>query len=237
VYFFGAIKLEEFLITQGLLSPTPQQMQRLNKTVKYVIQSGHDDRLPKVPSDADIQKMIDAAKASKYPEPAKARNIAIILFLAFSGCRNQEACSLRVGDIDLVSRTAVVEGKGRKDRTIHFTQPVADALLAYWKVRGWYNRSDPVFARHDPGAGKKHMALGTQGVRFVINEIEEAAGLEGLITPHKFRHHFATALLAATGDLALVQDELGHSSADTTRIYTRLVDQQRADKYHKAFGE
>jgi site-specific recombinase XerD len=80
-------------------------------------------------------------------------------------------------------------------------------------------------------------ALTTKSVREVVWRLAQAARLEDLgITPHRFRAWFATHLVAETGDLAAVQDLLGHESADTTRVYTKVAAQRLADVHRRAFG-
>ena len=73
-------------------------------------------------------------------------------------------------------------------------------------------------------------------VRVVFDKLVELAKLEVPITPHWLRHRFATRVLDATGDLAVVQDMLGHRSPETTRIYAQVSDRKKTEAYHKAFG-
>jgi integrase/recombinase XerC len=81
------------------------------------------------------------------------------------------------------------------------------------------------------------MPLTTKSVREIVWELAQAAELEELgITPHRFRAWFATHLVAETGDLASVQDLLGHESADTTRVYTKVASQRLVDVHRRAFG-
>src|SRR5207245_3460477 len=95
----------------------------------------------------------------------------------------------------------------------------------------------PVFARHDRAARGRLSALSTDAVRDVIWRLAVAAGSRDAgLTPHRFRAWFATHLVAETGDLAAVQDLLGHESADTTRVYTRVAAQRPADVHRRAFG-
>jgi site-specific recombinase XerD len=73
-------------------------------------------------------------------------------------------------------------------------------------------------------------------VRLVFNELARAAGIEIAMTPHSLRHAFATRVLEATGDLAVVQDMLGHSSPATTRIYAKVSSKRMRDAHRAAFG-
>ena len=81
------------------------------------------------------------------------------------------------------------------------------------------------------------LPLTTQSIRDVVWGLARRAGAEELgLTPHRFRAWFATHLVAETGDLAAVQDLLGHESADTTRVYTKVAAQRLADVHRRAFG-
>ncbi|MBI3742367.1 MAG: tyrosine-type recombinase/integrase [Chloroflexi bacterium] len=80
------------------------------------------------------------------------------------------------------------------------------------------------------------MPLTTDAVRLVFSELAHAAGIEITMTPHSLRHAFATKLLDATGDLAVVQDMLGHSSPTTTRIYAQVSSKRMREADRAAFG-
>ena len=130
-------------------------------------------------------------------------------------------------------------GKGRKQRLVYFDEKAWSALSHYLQVRGdGAGRRSlstlPVFARHDRGAGSRVLPISTNSVRTAINDLCQLAGLDETITPHLFRHRFATRVLRATHDLAATQDLLGHASPTTTRIYARLTDEDTQDAHKKA---
>jgi site-specific recombinase XerD len=96
----------------------------------------------------------------------------------------------------------------------------------------------PVFARHDRGAGGRLLPLSTKSVREVVRGLGAAAQQEDAnVTPHRFRAWFATHMVEMTGDLAATQDLLGHESADTTRVYTRVASQRLRDLHRQAFED
>jgi site-specific recombinase XerD len=74
-------------------------------------------------------------------------------------------------------------------------------------------------------------------VETMLWELVEQAGLEVKITPHRFRHWFATRILAATGDLATTQDLLGHANPATTRIYAQVSETNKQQAHRQVFGE
>jgi site-specific recombinase XerD len=204
-------------------------------------------RLPKVPPDEAIERMIAVARkrppgTTIHEERIRLRNIAMLETLKGSGVRVSELVSLRRGDLDREQRRAVVTGKGGKQRLVFFTDEAWKAIWDYLAARGdgagaRGGGSAPLFARHDRGAGARVLALTTKSVREIVWELAREARLEDLgITPHRFRAWFATHLVAETGDLAAAQDLLGHESADTTRVYTRVAAQRLADVHRRAFG-
>jgi site-specific recombinase XerD len=206
--------------------------------------------LPHLPAEDAVQAVLQAAYAIPLPEDAntphgrramlcRLRNIALLEVLRSTGARVGEVVTLRRADLDYERKAAIVTGKGRKQRLVYLDDKAWGALTHYLKTRqdGAAGRSLgglPLFARHDRGAGGKVLPITTNTVRAAIEELCRAAGLEESITPHKFRHRFATGVLSATHDLAATQDLLGHSSPTTTRIYARLTDEDTAEAHRKA---
>jgi site-specific recombinase XerD len=95
----------------------------------------------------------------------------------------------------------------------------------------------PLFVRHDSRALNRPLPLTTQSIRDVVWALAKRAGADELgLTPHRFRAWFATHMVAETGDLAATQDLLGHESADTTRIYTKVASQRLAEAHRRAFS-
>jgi integrase/recombinase XerC len=180
-------------------------------------------RKPKVPSDAEVQAVMQAAYAPALPSPLRERNIALVECLYCTGCRISEIAGLEIHDIDLLTGQATILGKGRKIRPVYLSPRALEACLAYWRARGDQSPSSPAFARHDDGAGgqKPLQKMATTGLRNAINTLRLQAGVKAF-TPHSFRHYYATRLLRETGNLAIVQDALGHVKPDTTRVYAQL---------------
>jgi integrase/recombinase XerD len=195
----------------------------------------HEDRLPRFPQKDDVENMILAVQGQLEIAPRKERNIALIEFLACSGCRISEAIALNVGDIDLNNCSSIVKGKGSKERRIFLSQDSVQALSKYWSARKSKLPSDPVFARHDRGAGKdqiKRMTATT--ARNIVKKVATLAGIDpSKFSPHYFRHAFAMRVLSETGNLALAQDLLGHADPKSTRVYAKI----RADDLQRAHKE
>ncbi|MBR4258738.1 MAG: tyrosine recombinase XerC [Kiritimatiellae bacterium] len=184
--------------------------------------------LPKTLSAADVARFLaQPAKdfaMKRIGEYASLRDTAVFETLYSTGCRIGEATSLRWRDLDFARGTAVVTGKGSKDRLVILGSKALEALA---RLRAFAAPSDgdAVFLsdRRAPASP-----------RFVERRMKRylaEAGLSAELTPHKLRHSFATHLLDAGADLRSVQKMLGHSSLSTTQIYTHVSVERLKDAY------
>ena len=236
VYLAGAKYFLNWLVINGTISPVYSETLRYEMAVKQISRK-RESRLPRTPEKGAVEKIIEAVKSLNEPTPRKERDIALILFLVTTGCRNNEMVQLRIKDIDLAGHKALVVGKGNKERRVFFNSEAAESLDKYWSVRGFREKTHPAFARHDKGTGKKIQKLTTTSVRNIVDEVTAVAGLDkGTFTPHYFRHAFAIKMLQETHDLALVQDLLGHSSPASTRVYAKIYPDD-LEKAHKEVWE
>ncbi|MDE7353371.1 MAG: tyrosine-type recombinase/integrase [Acetatifactor sp.] len=163
--------------------------------------------------------------ASKYQLRCCIRDIAVIELLFATGVRISELCSLKPSDIDLKSNNVLIYGKGSRERILQIGNPeVLSALNLYQEtfmedieICGFFfvNRL-------------KHR-LSDQSVRFMINRYAQLADISQHITPHMFRHSFATLLLEQDVDIRYIQKMLGHSSISTTEIYTHVSNTKQKD--------
>ncbi|MBQ7973046.1 MAG: tyrosine-type recombinase/integrase [Lachnospiraceae bacterium] len=162
---------------------------------------------------------------SEYQLQCSIRDIAVIELLFATGMRISELCSLKPSDIDLKSNTILIYGKGAKERILQIGNPeVLSALILYQQT----------FKEDIDNCGyffiNKHKhKLSDQSVRFMINHYTKLAGIEQHITPHMFRHSFATLLLEQDVDIRYIQRMLGHSSISTTEIYTHVSNSKQKD--------
>lgn len=166
--------------------------------------------LPKPLSTADAARLADAADAAGGSTRA-----AILLFL-YAGLRFSEAQQLRWDHIDLASGWLTIIGKGGRTRTL----PIHARLLA--GLRDGKHHADAIASPWvHPSPELEQQPIGHVSLRHRIYRVAESIGLDGF-TPHVGRHTYATQLLEATGDLALVQEALGHASPVTTRVYASV---------------
>jgi len=225
----------EWLTIQGLLDLDYGDSVRIGKAIRNVSRK-RERRLPRVPELDSDRKMVEMVKQMAYPSPALERNQALIEFLYSSGCRAGELAGLRVRDLDLRERSALVTGKGEKERRVYFSSETARALRSYFAARGHQGAGEPVFCRHDRGAGAKVKPLTTATIRRVARDVAMAAGIDPhKFTPHAFRHAFAIRMLQETSNLAVVQDLLGHSNPGTTRVYATIYPEELKQAHREVF--
>lgn len=162
---------------------------------------------------------------SEYQLRCCIRDIAVIELLFATGMRISELCSLKPSDIDLESNNILIYGKGARERIIQLgNQEVIAALVLYQETF----KEDIEICGYFFVNRLKHK-LSDQSVRFMINHYVGLAGISQHITPHMFRHSFATLLLEQDVDIRYIQKMLGHSSISTTEIYTHVSNTKQKD--------
>lgn len=160
-----------------------------------------------------------------YQKRCCIRDIAVIELLFATGMRISELCSLKPQNIDLENNTVRIYGKGAKERILQVGNPdVLSALRLYYETF----REDIEICGYFFVNRLAHK-LSDQSVRFMIDHYAKLANLEQHITPHMFRHSFATLLLEQDVDIRYIQQMLGHSSISTTEIYTHVSNGKQKD--------
>ncbi|MBO5093901.1 MAG: tyrosine-type recombinase/integrase [Lachnospiraceae bacterium] len=153
------------------------------------------------------------------------RDIAVIELLFATGMRISELCSLRPSSVNLYDRTILIYGKGAKERRIQIGNgDVVNILKEYaQEYQTEIELCNCFFINH---CGKP---LSDQSVRRMIRQYASLANIGIHITPHMFRHTFATCLLEADVDIRYIQEMLGHSSINITEIYTHVALSKQRD--------
>ncbi len=147
------------------------------------------------------------------------RDVAVIEFLFATGIRISELCNLTPNEVNLYEGSILIYGKGSKERRIHIgNEDVLDILKEYEKE---YHKE--IVSCNHFFASQSGKPLSDQSVRRMINKYTSFASIEQHITPHMFRHTFATALLEEDVDIRYIQEMLGHSSINVTEIYTHVT--------------
>ncbi|AKC39041.1 tyrosine recombinase XerD [Mycolicibacterium phlei] len=180
-------------------------------------------RLPKSLTVDQVEALLAAAGGAVTDGPLDLRNRALLELLYSTGARISEAVGLDVDDVDVQARSALLWGKGGKQRLVPVGRPAVEALQAYL-VRG-----RPDLARRGRG-GVPALFLNSRGGRLsrqsawqVLADAAERAKISAAVSPHTLRHSFATHLLEGGADVRVVQELLGHASVTTTQIYTLVT--------------
>ena len=198
----------------------------INPFRKIRIQIKEPKILPNVLSITEIKqifKIVYQLKSkyldlSTYSYAELARDIAVLELLFATGIRVSELSNLKTEDIDLKIGLIKVVGKGSKERIIQITNKEAlSSLREYYKLFKSKIVSNKYFF-----INRLDNILSEQSIRFMVKKYAKKADLLKTITPHTFRHTFATLLLEQDVDIKYIQHLLGHSSIMTTQIYTHV---------------
>lgn len=203
----------------------------INPFDKIDIKFREPQRLPKTIPFHIIQILISTIykqrdiKSTDFHQKTILRDIAVIELLFATGVRISELCSLRPSDIDFSTCSVLIYGKGSKERIIQIgNTEVVHALTNYKEAFEKEILSSGYFF-----VNRLKQRLSEQSVRYMINRYVKVAALELHLTPHMFRHSFATLLLEEDVDIRYIQKMLGHSSITTTEIYTHVSMNKQKD--------
>jgi integrase/recombinase XerC len=197
---------------RGLIDADPAsrlQMPKAHRTLPAVLRQ-----------DQALDAMDAAESGAQQGDPLALRDRLIVEMLYATGIRVSELCGLDVDDVDTGRRVLQVLGKGNKQRTVPFGEPVVRALMS------WSTDGRPALATASSG---RALLLGARGgridprqARTVVHQTMSAVAGAPDIGPHGLRHSAATHLLEGGADLRVVQELLGHSSLATTQLYTHV---------------
>jgi site-specific recombinase XerD len=181
--------------------------------------------LPKFLTEAEMEQILTAPAGA---DAASERDRALIELLYSSGLRRAEIGSLNVGDVDFLSGTVRVFGKGSKERIVPVGKVALACLRSYFRSRGGPSDGEPLFAN------LRGARISDEGVVFVVRRWVKRSSLLKKVTPHVFRHSFATHLLNRGCNIREVQEMLGHADLNTTQVYTHVSLQKLQDVYKGA---
>lgn len=180
------------------------------------------EHLPDVLTVEEIDQLIAAIDMTK---PEGQRDRAILETLYSCGLRVSELCGLRISNLYLDEGFIRVHGKGKKERLV----PISDTAIMELKL--WFTDRDQLHIK--PGhedyvfvSCRRGTALSRITIFHIIKVLCEATGIRTTVSPHTFRHSFATHLLEGGANLRVIQELLGHENIDTTEIYLNI------DRHH-----
>ena len=184
-------------------------------------------KLPQSLSHSAAQRIVTGSPET----PEDYRDMAMLELLYATGIRVGELTSLNVKDVNLHNSTARVMGKGSKERVVTFGAPAREALSQWLEKRSELIKKNsdasPLFV------GSRGARIDPRQVRRIVARAGQEQGA-GNIGPHTLRHTAATHLLEGGADLRMVQEMLGHSSLQTTQIYTHISAQRLKDTVARA---
>lgn len=210
----------DFLQLEGKIETNPCEKIDSPKLNRYI---------PVVLSVEEIDRIISSVDLS---EPEGHRNKAIFEMLYSCGLRVSELISLRISDLFFEDAFIRIIGKGNKQRLVPIGEPAMDAVNLYISQsrRKYTSKSEDVLFLNRRG-GK----LTREMIFLIVKKQAETAGIRKNVSPHTFRHSFATHLVGNGADLRVVQEMLGHESILTTEIYTHIDSEKWREsiiKYH-----
>lgn len=191
--------------------------------------------LPKFLTTDEIEKILNS---TKIDTPAGFRNKAILELLWATGMRISELSGLNFGNLNLENNEITVFGKGSKERIVLVSERAKGYLQRYIETarplvaKGF--RLEPITDSAPVFINNTGYRLQNKTIRNVINEIVDGIELPKKVTPHMFRHSFATRLIENGADLRVVQELLGHASISNTQIYTHVSTQHLKQVYNEA---
>ncbi len=184
--------------------------------------------IPKAVDKIDIDKILAEIAKIRKDDWCKARDIALLTLIYGCGLRISESLSVSKKSLQN-NQTLIVDGKGKKQRMVPLLPVVVQRINEYFKICPFeINFEQPIFLT------SKGKTLTRRDFSHLIKTIRTNLNLAETITPHAFRHSFATHLLEAGGDLRVIQELLGHESLSTTQRYTKIDKQHLLSAYQKA---
>lgn len=208
----GVRSFFRFLVLDGVVESDPTELLEWPSLPEH---------LPVVLTLEEIDRIEDSIDLSKAEG---ARNRAIIEVLFSCGLRVSELVNMKLSDLYLEDRVLLVRGKGNKERLV----PVSNKAIADLK-RWFFDRN---LMKIKPGEDD-YVFLNRRGahltrtmILIMVKRQAEEAGIKKTISPHTFRHSFATALLQGGADLRSIQAMLGYEKIDTTLVYTHISNEQ-----------
>jgi integrase/recombinase XerC len=173
-----------------------------------------------------LDKPVKSARQKQAPLWMASRDEAIFELFYSSGLRLSELVKLEVKDLDPISETVRIFGKGAKERICPVGRPALAAISRYRQNAGVH--AGPLFI------SKLRRRLAARSIWLAMKKYLREAGLPADLSPHKLRHSFATHLLDGGADLRSVQSLLGHASLSTTQIYTHVTAERMKRAYQSA---
>lgn len=184
--------------------------------------------LPNFLTTNEVELLINSSKDNVYGD----RDNLILELLYSTGVRVSELINIQIYDINIDNKTIKILGKGNKERVVLYGKYAEEALYKY--LEGSYKELNKKHSNYLL-LNKNGDRLSDRYIRKIINKVCLKEGIDKKVSPHTFRHTFATDMLNNGADLISVKDLLGHNSINTTSIYTHITDEHIKSVYKQAF--
>ncbi len=184
-----------------------------------------DRKLPNYLSYEELRIIFDSIDIS---DSVGLRNRLLIEILYATGCRVSEIANIKISDINFNNNSIKIFGKGSKERIVYFGD-YARYYLDIYLSKNINNNSKYLFVNEN------NDKMDITEIEKIIRDIVHNLTIKSHVTPHTFRHTFATHLLNNGADIKTVQELLGHSSLNTTGIYTHVSNERLKEIYFKTF--
>lgn len=242
--------VKEYRLQQVLKPLNPSSIQRSLSALRHFYQYLHQykgyssnpfefsvspkktKRLPSFLSEHEINELLDSTK--KRVDDLRYRDSALLELMYATGMRCQETIDLKISDIDFSERTLRIKGKGGKERIVPFSKTAKKAVEDYLA----HSRNILLGKNEDTGhlfLTNRGTSISPRGLEKIVEECAKKVGFTLKVHPHMIRHTFATELLNNGADLRTIQEFLGHSSIQTTAIYTHVTYKDLKETYEKCF--
>ncbi|MBO7122913.1 MAG: tyrosine-type recombinase/integrase [Treponema sp.] len=230
---FSVASINRFIASVRALFAYSQKFGRLQINPALQIKTLKAPKhLPNFMTGTEVDALCDAPQKNELLWAS--RDKAIFEMLYSSGCRVAELASLKLSDFSNGGKSALVTGKGKKDRIVYFEDDAVKALKGYLSERKALLLRLKVPGQKALFVNRKGGALSTRGLRWIVSRYSGPEGTNRHVSPHAFRHTFATSMLSSGADVRVVQEMLGHASISTTQRYTHVTTQQLIDIYKQA---
>jgi len=196
---------------------------------KVVSTPKQEMHIPSFLSEQEVANFLELPYSNKILD---LRDKVVLEFLYATGVRVSELVGINLEDISLEERLVRVKGKGKKERLLPFGKKAEESLMKYLRGRSSINKG-----RIDQKAlflNYRGQRLSPRSVERIIDKYIRLSALQRKISPHSFRHSFASHLLSRGADLRVIQELLGHESLATTQKYTHLDLAQLVKVYRKS---
>lgn len=212
----------KFLCREGILLKNPADKVNYPKKEK---------NLPKFMFIKEVENIINSIEVDSY---LKMRNKFLLEMLYSTGMRVSEVVSINLEDINRYTNSILITGKGSKQRNVLYGKHIKDMFDTYLEYRKLFLKKLKI--SEDNSAlflNKSGSRLTDRGVRYIVDSVIKEGSIQKRVSPHTFRHTFATHLLNNGADIRIVQELLGHVDLSSTQIYTHLTKEKMLEMYKK----